>query len=402
MDSVYYMEVALNALIGLTPTQRWEAAGRGFDSGFMAQKWFVILGIAMIVVLSIAFVCVNYQRRKREQDSPLSGFYEIAYSRGLSEHQQQLLLEVSLLAGLRQTVSIFSLASAFDRGAACLVDNIVTRQGIAAANKLKCEIIDLREKLGYKTRKQTTSTKTQNLTSRLIPEGKKLFICRASDPQQHWECTVTSSDDVCLSVDAPQTLGVNLGERWRARYYSGTNLWEFDSTVLGSEGCKLIFKHSDNVRFVNRRRFARVAVELPAKVAIMPFEKISFQNQDQNQEVNLDIEPPKFMDAVVTELAGPGIKLNMPVFDKNELRLVVLFAIPSTRNDGKVMFIQDIAHVRHVGQEQGRMSVAVELVSINDNELDRLVSLTNMLQRAGQDESEASQAMASQLSEVNL
>jgi len=59
----------------------------------------------------------------------------------------------------------------------------------------------------------------------------------------------------------------------------------------------LVLNHSDNITFVNRRRFLRIEVRKPALVAHFPM-------------VNSDFEggptAPEFVRGTVTELSGPG------------------------------------------------------------------------------------------------
>jgi len=73
----------LNAtVLALTPTQRWEAAGRQLDSDFMIEPWFILIGVVAIVILTVSFFMVNYTRKVHERRITNQLFDEYAERRG--------------------------------------------------------------------------------------------------------------------------------------------------------------------------------------------------------------------------------------------------------------------------------------------------------------------------------
>ena len=83
-------------------------------------------------------------------------------------------------------------------------------------------------------------------SSRQIPEGKKLYINRRKTSDLgDIESTVIKNDNMELTVRLTTTVESKLGELWRARYYFGVSVWEFDSSVVRCNGDVLVLNHSD-------------------------------------------------------------------------------------------------------------------------------------------------------------
>ena len=74
------------------------------------------------------------------------------------------------------------------------------------------------------------------------------------------------------------------------------------------EGLEL--SHSDNIRFLNRRKFLRATVKKPALIAKFPVLREAFKNM-----------LPKFYKATITEISGPGLRvrtdLELAIGDRN-------------------------------------------------------------------------------------
>jgi len=383
----------LNAIfLALTPIQRWEAMRR-FDSGFMTERWFIITGVVAIIILTALLFAVSFHRKEDERRLTNRLFVEYADKRGLSERERQILLVIARQAGLKRGEAIFTMGSAFDRGVAKIVEESFAKQQTAEGGKqLKAELSFLREKLGFQKQPPSSVgslTRSRKLSSRQIPTGKKLHINRRkAHDSKDMESTVIKNDDMELTVKLAMPVEYSVGELWRARYYFGSSVWEFDTSLVSCDGNILVLNHSDNVRFINRRRFLRVSVNKPAFVAHFPFSKTFVETSDSSEIASGGSwGPPEFVPAVVTELAGPGLRIETRLETKVGERLLVVFRLDEgkkkvsslwkTSKASKTKMIEDIGEVRHIKAIQNGLSVAVELTGLRDSDVNELIRATN-------------------------
>lgn len=364
-------------ILALTPVQRWEAA-RDFNS-IVTERWFIPATVVVIVILAVLFVIVSLKRVRQERESAGRLFVEYANERGLSAHERQILIDIAKKAGLKSNESIFTLGSAFDHGVAKVEESRAGRQTSEESSQLGREISRLREKLGFKKLTAVTagaSTKVGKLSSRQIPVGKKVHMTRrkARDGGEI-ESTIVRNDDTELEVRLDKPLKITFGEFWCIRYYFGSSVWEFDTSVVSYDGDILVLSHSDDVRYINRRRFLRVPIRKPAFIAHFPFVEISERGWT----------PPEFIPAVVTELAGPGLLIEAPLTGvKTGERVLILFNLDeeqggdsATINAGTLRIIEDVGVVRHTKSIPDGKSIAVELTGLSDLDVDELVHATN-------------------------
>jgi hypothetical protein len=205
-----------------------------------------------------------------------------------------------------------------------------------------------------------------------------------------------------------EQIKISFGEFWCVRYFQGSSIWEFDSSVLSYDGSRLILRHNDNVRFINRRRFLRVPVIMPAFIASFPFEMVCTENrfdQIDEDDDDYDIEqshtliwgPPEFVPAVVTELAGPGLRVESTIDVNIGDRVLVVFNLGQHKDSGSTRradklescnIAEDIGIVRHVKSVQNGVSIAVELTGLNDANINKLICAANTSSRQGDDGNE--------------
>jgi len=98
-------------------------------------------------------------------------------------------------------------------------------------------------------------------------------------------------------------------------------------------------------------------------------------------------QPPEFIPAVVTELAGPGLRIEAPLDVKVGDRVLVLFKLgeeenqdADLQNTGKASaprIIEDMGEVRHTKAIQNGLSIAVELIGLSDLNVNELIRITN-------------------------
>ncbi len=385
-------------LLGLTPIERWEAA-RGFNSDFMTERWFTVTLAVIIITATILFFLVSYKRKEQERRVTERLFSKYAERVGLSGRERQILLDIVDQAGLKRSEAIFTMGSAFENGADRIIEKSFGRSQTSEESKqLKAELSFLREKLGFKGRSGPV-LKPKKLSSRQIPIGKKLHLTRRKTRiSEDIEAVVVANNDEELTVEFAMAVKITLGEIWRVRYYFGASVWEFDSSVVSCNGNIIVLNHSDNVRFINRRRFLRVPVDKQAFIARFPFARVleaedtvAGEGSEDGRDIGVSSRavwgPPEFVPAVVTELAGPGLRIEAQLEVKVGERVLVVSRLDEEagqesnlqKADGPSTskIIEDIGEVRHIEPAQNGFSIAVELIGLSDSDVSELIRATN-------------------------
>ena len=392
------MTSGANAVIlALTPIERWQAVSRR-GSDLVGGQSFVLVCGAVLIVLTVLLIVASCGSKKRDRRSTDQLFRTYANGRGLSGRERTILLEIASKAKLKRSESIFTLASAFSLGAAQVTDEVLALHGEQASRRLRVELTVLREKLGFQERVSDSvgSAATLNKpSSRQIPTDKKLQIKRIEHEPADIEATVVKNDDIELTVRLSKPLEADSGQVCRIHYYYGTSVWEFDASVVNCNDGVLVLTHSYDVRFINRRRFFRVPVKKPAFIASFPFAKTlpSGKNNDESATGNLPYSwgPPEFVPATVTELAGPGLRVEAPIEVEVGERVLVIMKMNeesvadrqrfSPRSGHKtahsLRVVEDIGEVRRVTAIENGFSIAIELTGLSDSNMNELIRETN-------------------------
>jgi hypothetical protein len=399
------MTTVFNAIIlgslALTPQQRWRSASEPFSTGFITERWFLLTLAAVGIILSVLLLVVNRNRIAQRRRIGSQLFAEYAEKNGLSRRERQLMLDIASKVRLKQPEAIFTMSSVFERGAAIIIkEKLARNQTAAQIEQLRMEMSFLREKLGFPERPHSSvGVRQKRLSSRQIPMGKKIYMVRRTNlASDTIESTVTENNDMELVVKLTKPVEIIFGELWCARYYFGASVWEFDTSVVSCKGDILVLNHSDDLRFVNRRRFLRVPVNKAAFVAHFPFIKTpvedshkgmkSFRIYRSSASSSGGWGPPEFVPAVVTELAGPGLCIEARLELKVGDRVLVVFKLDEEENryeapeldgDRKATskIVEDIGEVRHVKAIQDGFSIAVELTGLNDSDVSELIRATS-------------------------
>jgi len=401
MISASIMIARLNAVMAaLTPAQRWDAMRR-LEGDFMTDRWFIMAGVSVIVVLTVLLIVVSYRRAKQHKLSNRL-FREYADRLGLTGQQSQILRNIAARSRLGRSELIFTAAAAFDRGAGEIVRETLAISGAQSSSRVSAELSALREKLGFERRRPASAGAAVRPSSREIPVGKKLYLTVSGSDSV--ESTVIKNDQIELAVRLAGSLETDPGELCCARYNFGASVWEFDAPVVSCHAGILILSHADDVRFINRRRFLRVPVKQPAFIARFPFARTlppaddEASRQSQRQAPTDAWGPPEFVRAEVTEMAGPGLRVQAPLEVKAGERVVVILklgglpgrnaqadegGIPSSpaaeqRKAAKASrVVEDIGQVRHAEATGNGFSIAVELMGLSDSNVNELIRETN-------------------------
>jgi hypothetical protein len=397
----------------LTPHQRWQAV-REFETTLTFQRLLALIGVAALVILVLLLIWVSYKRATEERKINEQLFFNSSKRLGLSEHERYILLQVVKKSGLKQRDAIFSMEDAFLRGAGKLIDESIAarpnslksaHQKAEENEKLISDLASLREKLGFlpygATNLKTTSKK---LSTRQIPVGTVLHITPHKIPNlAGLDSKVIQNNNIELTLQLQTPVQSIPGARWNVRFNSTTSVWEFDSSVVCCDGNVLVLRHSDDIRFVNRRRFARTKVNIPAFVACFPFVKVHHSGQtgvnpeiihkaEQTEQRSISNSTsswgiPEFVPAVVTELAGASLRLDVPMNVNLGERMVIIFKLDeekskyagSQKNSKTTTskIIQNIGKVKTTKAIENGQSIAVELIGLSDSDVSKLVRATN-------------------------
>ena len=415
MPIAHVMTSGFNMIVlALTPIERWKAAGR--QNTGLSDHWFILTGIAVIIILTVLLLIVSYNRISRERKLSGQLFFDYAERRGLSGRERQILLKIAQKSGLKRKPAIFSMAGAFDAGARKMIKECLAQQGAEESKWLRTELSFLRQKLGFqkKTSISTSSlSKLKRPSSRHILTGKKLYVTRRKSPDlgdlSDIESIVIKNDNMELTIKLTIPVESKLGELWRVRYSFGGSVWEFDSSVVRCNEDILVLNHSDDIRFISRRRFLRVQVNKPAFIAHFPFSRTLSSNKNNNSKKGPAIKqssvnesdnwgPPEFMPATVTELGGPGLRMETKLDVKLGERVLVIVnlseekaqdlnlsskstslrsVLSRDRKSTPSKIVEDIGEVRNVRALQNGSSIAVELTGLSDSNLNELIRATN-------------------------
>jgi hypothetical protein len=363
-------------VLALTPIERWNAARR-FDSVSTDHRLFIFVCMVAIILLTALLIVTSLSRRIKERKVTDSIFVNFAHRLGLSRRERELLMDIAHKTKLRRIESIFTMVTAFDRGANELIKDIHARRGPKASSNLSAQLSVLREKLGFGKKRPILAgpiVSSNKPSTKQIPAGKQLHMTRRKTAEQaDIDSVVIENNDVEFTVKLQASLESKPGEIWSVRYYFGASIWEFETSSISCYGNILILNHSDNIRFVNRRRFLRVPVNTGG--------------------------PPEFVPASVTELAGPGLRIEAPLEVKVGDRVLVILKLseeddrtPDPNKTAPEKIVEDIGEVRHTKRIKNGFSIAVELTGLSDPNINELIRATNTASLNNRDKTKAAQS----------
>lgn len=386
----------MNILSSLTSTQRLSAL-RVFKTDIWGKDEFIIICGVVLAVLIMLFVVVTLLDSIKRRRNSNRLFIEYADKRGLSIRERQILMDIAIRARLRIAESIFTMGDVFDRGATQMIKVSLAKYGPERSRYLIAELSMIRDKMGFRKRASASELAISNNVSgsRQISLGKKLYLTNPESIEFfELETIVIENTTLGFSVQLQETLECKPGDAFCVRYYIGSVIWEFDTNILSIQGNILKLQHSENIRYVNRRRFLRVAVNEPAYIAAFPFSRNVSDNLKNKRKTDLDEdecdigEPPKFIPADLIELAGPGLRLISPIDVKIGDRVIVILKLRHLinnyepydfvrKNVNPSRIIEDIGIVKHIENLEQGNSIAVELTHLSEANISEMVKATN-------------------------
>ncbi len=358
-------------LLATTALDRLDAARAPFIRSWSTGKWLaaaIILIVAAVTIFLAAIVVSRLNEAKRRRE-----FKQRAEEVGISNEEQKLLGHLAHLAGLKQTGKVVDAPEAFDRGA----DALMSSERVAAMDadlqaRTRALVNTLREKLGFSQSEPLDMSRGAVWLGK-IPIGTSVEVVRPSSPEP-FSAVLSGEEAVAkqIVVEPSIALQASGNESWTLRYAEGGMLWEFDARVVRQEDAgSVVLLPGGKVRCINRRKFARAAVQIPAFVASFPFLR---------DHGNTD--PPTFVPANAVEIAGPGLRLEAPLKIGKGDRVLVCLNV----DEHNVMQALGIARRPTLYAEDGPPILVVELIGLTAPDVSDLVRLTNNAPHATQEE----------------
>jgi hypothetical protein len=355
----------------LSPVQRFQSMRRLKASpvrDLSVAGWLMLLGWALIGLLIILFFIVRRIRLERDRLSTESRFRELCDTCRLTIQEREILSAISRRVHLKKKDDIFKDCLAFDAGFTRLIqESFSAGHNLRQRKQLNIIVQCIKAKLGFQKSSPTSDGAVQaprKMSSRQIPEGRDVQVEVISESSVFCFDAKVIRNDSCELVLQPDTpVEVAPGLMAQVQYKVGAMTWVFELTVIACGSGGLELNHNDHAKYINRRRFARVAVQKKSKIAVF----------DMNQNVCGDIHSPTFVDAVVTEISGPGLQIQTDLELKMFDRILVVFE----PEPGKV--VQDVAEVRGFRRTNSASLVAVEMIGLNESVVNDLIRITNRI-----------------------
>jgi hypothetical protein len=362
------------SLAGASTSQERRRGLESFHNGpnwsFFENPLFQIFFVSILVLIGvIVFVVYRYQK-ERARKHLARQFDEECNQRGLTAQEREILEVIVQKAGLRRPTTIFTMVTAFNIGASKLMqEHFASGETIVQRKKFNASINSIREKLGFSSHRNAYGTskrgRNKGLSSQNLAVGKVVSLGLAGRGEnQRIEGVIAKNDEYELVIKPEVPVLCNPGETWNIRYQFGASTWEFDALTMACSDEGLELSHSDNVRFINRRRFLRAVVKKPA--IITPFPTCRSGHTPYPTA-------PVFSHAMITELSGPGLRIRSDLDVKPGDRLLVVFELEQGR------WIQDMAEVRGIRDTIAGQSIGVELIGLNERAVNDLIRVTNQI-----------------------
>lgn len=360
----------------LTPNERFQAVRQlntSYGNGLLTNKWFVLLGWSVVILLSLLLVAVRQMRKEKEKIAREQRFNEQANALELSSQERDMVKTIAELAGVRQRSMVFLMREAFNRGLAKLKQKVLTQQCDPEKwTQLEAMVCVIKEKLGFSDNQlrglMNRSSKDQ--TSRQVPVGTAVIVSRSDDKlARGLSAEVVDNNELEICIRCVEPPLCNPGDAWIIQFQNGAVTWDFQAITVNVSERELRLSHSDHLRFVSKRHFARVTTEKPAQIAVFPVFK---QTHSDSKQIKME-----FNSAELIEIAGPNLRLKTSVNVGIRQRVIVLFELDA----GLIM--QDVGEVRDIQQSEKDRSILIEMIGLSNRDIDELDRKINQIASLG-------------------
>jgi len=347
------------APLALDPVERWSAA-RNFNSFHWGALSQPTVWVPLLVVGALGVAAIVIYRRHRHRGALVVAFGRAAAEANLTPAERTILARLAEAADPRPLTGGYTLSSAFEDGVRRLLAGRATRRLTSPDRRRVQEVIQtLRAKLGFAPAKTTPASGND------LARGDRVTLSHpGATPEVGGTVAAVAGRDVTVRLDEPTTF--RTGGAGMLRHVREGMQWEYNVTVIHSEGKTFQARIIGRPRKTNLRRFARVPIRRPVHVA-----RYGFVHEGSEGRV------PEFVEGTLHEIAGPGLRLEAEMqADVGERILVVL-------NLGQEGSLRAVGVVRRrvASKGNGPADFAVELAPVTEEEVARLVKETNAAAR---------------------
>lgn len=163
-------------------------------------------------------------------------------------------------------------------------------------------------------------------------------------------------------------------------------IWEFEAIATACSQDTISLSHSERIRYVNRRRFTRVPTDKPAKIALFPV----FGQVTESKQMELCFVP-----AVITEIAGPSVRVRTDLSVQIRQRVLLVFDLEEGR------LVQDVGEVRDIRNTEAGDAIIVELIGLHTKAIGELVRVANQIAHNEASETAAEPTLQEQMEVVS-
>lgn len=349
----------LTPMASLSGWERWQRRNMSPASrAWLNQYGETLFWITVLTLLAIVLALL-IRRRYLDLSRIRKEFEDMCRQRGLSGEEQELLRLLADLSGVGTPAMIFTLKPEFERGVSTLLGSPKIANMSDSGRACMTQLLNfLREKLSFNHQRGSESDIISH--TRQIPEHSLLSLNPAG-AMEPVDANLLRSDPFELVLEVQRPLDCHPGDTLLARYCDGGSVWEFNTDVIRQAENQIHLKHSDSLRFINRRSFPRIPVRYPAMIASFPFDL-----RDRQDVL------PKFEPAQLVELAGVGLKFESPVAIPQDQRALVILKLGANKT------LESLAKVHRCSVLSDHQWVVVaEMIGLSSSSISDLTRLTN-------------------------
>jgi hypothetical protein len=331
-----------------------------------------------LVILSVLLLVSVLYRKIQEKVSSKTLLLGQARKKGLSDNEQRILLEIADSRTAANKNAVLTTEEVFNEGASNIIQRAAKKvKSPEELKQLQEYLSSLKKRLGFNTQQEPKTQAARPKGTEQIPVGMKVYITRRTWRfDEGLETTVIENNKKGLKVEVSKKVKVNFGDKWRACYSYGASIWGFDTYVVESDGQIMTLGSSDNIYFINHRRFSEAQVKQRASICRLPFIEMTKETADNGSGVGGIV--PTFYNAVVTEIAGTWLKVESTEQISAGEKVLMIWTLD--KGEGrKTKVVKDLGVVRRAESIKNGYLLSVELKGCNDEQIEQLLSAVNQL-----------------------
>jgi len=341
--------------------ERWAAARHTQDWYYEPlMNWTV--WVPTVVGVALALAAIFVYRTRAAHKTMLKEFRKAVDRFELTPDESVVLERIAKLAKLKHFRNIFAMEAAFERGVSLLSQSRAVEEMPEEAVRRMTEVIEsLRVKLGMEFSPSDDGGAEQVVC---LAQGDGVTFVH-HDNASAVEATVTTIRGRNVTLQFADEVPLRIGQACVIHRVRDGQQLEYNVSVTEPGEGFVVVRLIGKPRTRNLRRFVRVPTRRSAYAAAFPF--IGLDASD---------ETPQFVSGALTEIGGPGLRLDVPLAVETGDRVLVVLKM----GGGKT--IQGTAVVRRVfaGHDETQV-IAVEMVGLSEAEIGEMQKETNAAAR---------------------